>query len=149
MTTYRIAPLWTEIREAKELPPKALGYFQARLKNRLHQLVLTEFMKLENFGFTKADIARRIHKRPEQITRLLGAPGNWTLDTVSDLLLAMGYELSAQVKKFDEAESHAVTSTWSMAAAKNVVNPTIRMVSGTTGRMVPDTPGRSFAVAGG
>ena len=37
-------------------------------------------------------MARRIHKRPEQITRLLGAPGNWTLDTVSDLLLGMGFE---------------------------------------------------------
>lgn len=26
------------------------------------------------------------------MTRLLGAPGNWTLDTVSDLFLGMGYE---------------------------------------------------------
>ena len=89
--------------QAKVLSPKALGYFRARLKNRLHELVLTEFMKLENEkDFTKADMARRIHKRPELVTRLLGAPGNWTLDTVSDLLLAMGYELTAQVKKFDE-----------------------------------------------
>ena len=110
MTTYQIADVWTQIREAKELPPKAVGYFQARLKNRLHELVLVEFMKLEKQGFTKADMARRIHKKPEQITRLLGAPGNWTLDTVSDLLLAMRLELCAQVKGFDETESSATKS---------------------------------------
>lgn len=82
----------------KELPQKTLGYFRARLKNRLHELILVEFMKLEKLGFTKADMARRIHKKPEQIARLLGAPENWTLDTVSDLLLAMNYELSIAAK---------------------------------------------------
>lgn len=111
MTIYQTVDVWTQIREAKEIPAKALTYFQARLKNRLHELVLLEFMKLEKLGFTKADMARRVRKKPEQITRLLGAPGNWTLDTVSDLLLAMGYELSLQVKSFDQADSHAVTSS--------------------------------------
>jgi hypothetical protein len=28
-------------------------------------------------------------KRAEQVNRLLGAPGNWTLDTVSDLLFSI------------------------------------------------------------
>jgi len=31
-----------------------------------------------------------MNKKPEQVTRLLAAPGNWTLDTLSDLLLAIG-----------------------------------------------------------
>jgi len=112
MATYQTAPVWTEIRNTTRLSKKSLGYFRARLKNRLHQLVLSEYLKLEaREGFTKADLARRIDKRPEQITRMLGAPGNWTLDTVSDLLLAMAYELEPQVVGFDDKGFHAVTST--------------------------------------
>jgi hypothetical protein len=47
---------------------------------------LTEF---QNSGLSQADLARRLGKRPEIISRLLGAPGNWGLDTVSDLLFAI------------------------------------------------------------
>ena len=112
MTVYQTTPVWTEILNAPQLSKKALGYFRARLKNRLHQVVLGEFLKLgANERFTKADLARRIDKKPEQITRFLGAPGNWTLDTVSDLLLAMGYELEPQVVGFDDRGFRAVSST--------------------------------------
>jgi hypothetical protein len=53
-------------------------------------LVVEEFQKQEAAGLlSKADVARRIHRKPEQITRWLGAPGNWELETVSDLLLAI------------------------------------------------------------
>ncbi|HLQ24780.1 MAG TPA: hypothetical protein VK138_02755 [Acidiferrobacterales bacterium] len=134
MTTYPTTSLWSEVRGANELSQKALGYFQARLKNRLHQLVIGEFIKQEKSGTTKADIARRIGKRPEQITRLLGAPGNWTLDTVSDLLLAMGSELAAQAIRFDDVESRAVTSIeWQIEPTKRKPGPKLRVISqGTT-----------------
>ena len=109
MPTYQTAPVWTEILNAPSLSNKALGYFRARLKNRLHQLVLGEYLELEAKNFNKAKLAKRVHKRPEQITRLLGAPGNWTLDTVSDLLLAMGYELDPRVIGFDDKGFPTVT----------------------------------------
>jgi hypothetical protein len=70
------------------------AYFRARLKNRLYDLVLTKFAAQS--GLTRAILARRMGKKPEVVSRLLGAPGNWTLDTVSDLLLAIaGEELDA------------------------------------------------------
>jgi hypothetical protein len=77
------------------------AYFQGRLKNRLHNLVIRKFEEAEiEHGLTRAELARRIGKRPEVLTRLLGAPGNWTLDTVSDLLLGIaGYELDATATK--------------------------------------------------
>jgi DNA-binding phage protein len=130
MPTYQTTPVWTEILDAPQLSKKALGYFRARLKNRLHQLVLTEFLQLEaNKAFNRADLARRIGKRPEQITRLLGAPGNWELDTVSDLLLAMGYELEPKAVRFDNKGFHVVTSMdWPLGPTngelKNVIATT-------------------------
>jgi hypothetical protein len=60
---------------------------------------LSEFARQESENETsRADLARRIGRKPEQITRWLGSPGNWTLDTVSDLLLGMGLELGLSIK---------------------------------------------------
>jgi hypothetical protein len=95
MTTYRTASAWTS--DPSQLSKKQVGYYRARLKNRVHQLVLEQFLKLEDGGLSRAELARRIYKRPEIITRLLGSPGNWTLDTLSDLMLAMGYEPALSV----------------------------------------------------
>ena len=102
MTISQTAPVWTEVYNSPQVSLKTLGYLRAQFRNRLHQLILTEFKKKEKHGFTKADLARRIHKKPEQITRLLGAPGNWTLDTVSDLLLGMGGRLAYSFESFTE-----------------------------------------------
>lgn len=71
-----------------------VAYFRGRLSNELHQAVLNRFMQLEReSGFSRADLGRRIGRKPEQITRWLGSPGNWTLETLSDMTLAMGCEL--------------------------------------------------------
>lgn len=112
MTTSQPTPFLSEVIEGKRIPEEKLAYFRSRLKNRLHAFVLVQFSKLgREEQFTKADLARQLGKKPEQITRWLGAPGNWTLDTLSDLLLGMGFEpnLSAAnlkygaVKPSDEA----------------------------------------------
>ena len=93
MTTSQQTSFLSEILEGKEIPPGKIAYFRERLRNRLYDLVVTEFLSQQKTQqLTRADVARRIGRRPEQLTRWLGAPGNWTLDTVSDLLLAMGAE---------------------------------------------------------
>ncbi len=80
------------------IPLGKIAFFRERFRNRLHQLVLQKFITLEDTrGFSRADLARRIGRKPEQVTRWLGAPGNWTLDTVSDLLLGMAAELDCDV----------------------------------------------------
>jgi len=101
-----LAPSLSEIAEGAPIPAATLAYFQERLRNRLHQLVLREFVRQEGAnGLTKAALALRLGKRPEQITRWLGAPGNWTLDTVSDLLLGMGLEPTFGMKNVIEARA--------------------------------------------
>jgi hypothetical protein len=82
--------------EAKlPIPPEKRAYFHARVLNSFYQFVLSKFLEEERAGrLTKADLARRIERKPEVITRLLGAPGNWGLETASDLLLGIcGEEL--------------------------------------------------------
>src|SRR3546814_18254934 len=72
--------------------PAQLGYFNAHAQSKAHATVLDLFSRLaDEEGLTRAFLARRLGKKPEQITRWLGAPGNWTLETLTNLLLAMGH----------------------------------------------------------
>jgi hypothetical protein len=82
--------------EAKlPIPLEKRAYFHARVLNHFYQFVLGKFLEEEEAGrLTKAELARRIDRKPEVITRLLGAPGNWGLETATDLLLGIcGEEL--------------------------------------------------------
>lgn len=74
----------------EKIAEKYLQYFAARCQNEVHDLVLKSYSDALQRGVSRADIAKRLDKRPEQITRWLGSPGNWTLETVSNLLLALG-----------------------------------------------------------
>ncbi|MBW0002613.1 MAG: hypothetical protein JO216_03935 [Hyphomicrobiales bacterium] len=68
------------------------AYFKARLKQRMFNVVIGEFRKS---GLTKADYGKRLGMDAAQVNRLLGGPGNLTLETVSALLFAAtGAELS-------------------------------------------------------
>lgn len=83
----------SEILSGEPIPPNKLGFFRARLQSRLYDFVITKFLTLEREGkITRAELARRIGRKPEQITRWLGTPGNWTTDTASDLLLGIAGE---------------------------------------------------------
>lgn len=77
------------------IPEGKLAYFRERGKNRLYDFIIGRFVAREKASqLTRADLARRINKKPEQITRWLASPSNWTLDTISDLMLAIyGSEL--------------------------------------------------------
>src|SRR5438270_926046 len=98
MTTSPKKSLISAVLDNERLEPYHLGYFQARMRNRIHDLVLSSFLEAaEQKGVTKADIARRLGKKPEQITRWLAAPGNWTFNTASNLLLALGQELNFEI----------------------------------------------------
>lgn len=62
------------------------AYFRARNQHRAHALVIDAFARS---GITQAQLARRCRKRPEVISRILGEPGNWTLNTFSDIIFAI------------------------------------------------------------
>jgi hypothetical protein len=103
MTTSQTSFL-SEILGNEPISSGKLAYFRGRLSNAIHALVLDEFARLENEGrITRAELARRIGRRPEQVTRWLGSAGNWTIDTFSDLLLAMKCEPSVSLTRLADA----------------------------------------------
>lgn len=90
MTSSQQTAFLSEILSGGPIPVAKLAYFRERYRNRIYDFIVSKFLEESNAGrLTKAQLARRIHHRPEVITRLLGAPGNWTMDTVSDLLLGI------------------------------------------------------------
>jgi len=72
---------------------RELAYYRQRYRNRV-------FSKLVSFiseqaareSLAQKDIAERLNKDEGQLSRLLNHPGNLTLDTISDLLLAFEAE---------------------------------------------------------
>ena len=68
-----------------------LGYFQEELRSTIHEQLLEMFEHANARGLSRADLARKIGRRPEQVTRWLSAPANIESDTISDISLGMGY----------------------------------------------------------
>jgi hypothetical protein len=55
--------------------------------------------ELKSSGLSQSELAERLGKGTDRISKILSAPGNWTLDTVSELLFAIsGGMLDAGVK---------------------------------------------------
>lgn len=99
MTIYQTDFL-SEILNGGVIPPGKRAYFQERLRNRIYNLILEEFInKSENGNLTQKTLAWRIGKEPDQLNRWLSSPGNWTIDIISDLLLGIsGSELELSIK---------------------------------------------------
>ena len=95
MPTSQTPELLAEVLSGETIPIQTQAYFRRRLRLRIYELVTGKFYQLETMS--QADLARRIGRRPEVINRLLGDPGNWTIDTISDLLLALSCELEIDI----------------------------------------------------
>jgi hypothetical protein len=123
MTTYQKTPFLSEIASGRTIPAAKLDYLKERAMYNIYGFIIAKFLEQEKQGFTRAKLARRIGRKPEVITRLLGCPGNWTIATISDLLVGIAAEeflpasaslLSRSNKNFQEKDclksSAAVTS---------------------------------------
>lgn len=86
----------------RRLTDREIFYFRQRHRNRVFQSVVAFFaQEAEKRSLTKSEIAEALGKDRSQITRWFSGPGNWELDTISDLLLAMGAEMDHQIVPLD------------------------------------------------
>jgi hypothetical protein len=85
MRTFQTTSL-SEPSGAERISEGTFAYFRARTRRRVYSLVVDEF---ERSKISQADLARRLGKGTDVVCRWLGSPGNWTLDTLSDLLFAI------------------------------------------------------------
>lgn len=103
----------SEVINGEPIPLGQRAYFRERFKSNLYELIINLFIEKEEAGeITRAELARRIDKRPEQITRLLGASGNLRLSTVSDLLLGLGYEPDVSAVRLADSRRNYIAPEW-------------------------------------
>ncbi|MDR3420464.1 MAG: hypothetical protein P4L80_04355 [Xanthobacteraceae bacterium] len=69
----------------EEVPIDTFAYFRARAKRFAYELAIKEFQKS---GVTKATLGRRLGKKPDRVSKMLAGPGNWTIETLADLIFA-------------------------------------------------------------
>jgi len=151
MPTSQTLDLFEEIVQGDPIPVAKLSYFRTRLRLQLHDLIVRRFQQQETMR--KADLARRIHRAPEAVNRLLANPGNWTLDTVSDLLIGMGRVFIS----FEEEEvAHMIARGRVSESTQNVGRPeqsgrrSSALAEMVSGRKEKPQPGSSMvAVLGG
>ncbi len=85
MNTYPTTTL-SKPSGSEPIPIGVFGYLRSRNKHRIYSLVMSEFQKS---GLSHADLARRLGKKPDVVCRWLATPGNWQIDSVSDLVFAI------------------------------------------------------------
>lgn len=80
-----------------------VAYYRQRQKNRVFTELVRFFAEeAERHGITKKDLANALSKDPAQISRWLSAPSNFELDTLSDILLALGAEMDHKIVRFKD-----------------------------------------------
>jgi hypothetical protein len=105
-----------------------LGYIRARNRQRAYDLVIREFKKS---GLTQVQLAARLGKSADIVCRLLSRPGNWELNTFSDLMFA----ISGSVPAFEPRYPLDASTITKQTASSNFTIPVV--VIGQPNRLWP------------
>ena len=105
------------------------SYFEQRFRNRIYEAVIRALEKeCETQKWKRKTLAERSGKKESQISRWLSGPGNWTLDTVSNLLFAIDAELDFRVTRFKDKkkknEYHSLNEPISLVVPLKYSKPT-------------------------
>ena len=99
MTTSK--KTWSDFEQisADPLTEAEKVYFREYTRRNIHDAILKKFIEVSSeSGVTRTQIAQRLGINKSQVTRWLSSSHNWTVDSVSDLLLAMASRASFQTE---------------------------------------------------
>ena len=86
------------------------AYIRSRTQYRIHSLVLELFVQSK---LKQSELARMADVSPADLNRMLARPGNHTLNRLSDILFALGAELSDEiVRPLEEPARNAGEPAW-------------------------------------
>lgn len=86
MRTFRTISRLSKPSGRDRIPETTFAYLQTKAQLAAFDLVWDEF---KQSGISQADLAARLGKGTDRVCKLLAAPGNWTLDTITELLFAI------------------------------------------------------------
>jgi transcriptional regulator with XRE-family HTH domain len=83
-----------EIEHGKPISLRTRLLYRRRLQNRLQRLLRKAFRdEQKRTNLTQKELAERIDKDKSKVNQWLSIPSNLTLETISDLLLGLGFDL--------------------------------------------------------
>lgn len=101
-----------------------LGYFQEGFRASIQRELLELFERAKiTRGLSRVDLARKIGRRPEQVTRWLSSSSNLEADTISDIALGMGYIPRVSFESVEEAMARG-------AKTNHAAHPVSELVGG-------------------
>jgi hypothetical protein len=105
--TFSAAQYQENIGKSEAIPKRTRSYFQQRFQQQVFARLASAFAaRAEEFSVTKSGIACLIDKDKAQVNRLLSHPTNLTLDTLSELALALNYEPTVFLEDLSVPANH-------------------------------------------
>src|SRR5881394_247727 len=87
-----------------DLTPKELEAFGfARTRDIAFNAVRSLWRRRRDRGMTQKDLAARIGRDPAWVSRKLQGPGNWTLRTIAQFVVALNGEIEIKIHDLEEA----------------------------------------------
>jgi hypothetical protein len=111
--TFSQEPFQNAILRNNKIDTRETAYFRQRFKHAVFARLIDMFAeRAERYGLTKAKMSTLTGKDPAVVNRLLSLPSNLTLDTLSDLALAMGCEPEISLEPVETPTRHNFIHEW-------------------------------------
>lgn len=134
-TTSHQTSLLAKPQNDEPISKRTLGYVSEMAREEVFDLVATACVEA---GVTRGQLSKRLAKDPAQVSRLLAAPGNWTIDTIAEFLFAIDGSM-LRAARFSPLEQHVANFRHSNCL--EAANTVISMAQNRAAMVAPVTAG--------
>lgn len=105
--TFSLEQYRENIGKNEPISPRVRGYYKQRFQQKVFAQIAKAFAdRARDFGITKSGVASLIGRDKAQINRLLAQPSNLTLDSLSEIALALNFEPTVVLEDLSEDPRH-------------------------------------------